>query len=150
MEKSNHLLDSSCGIKGKRVNHCFKSIIQSKSFISFSNRPKMDVIIGDKEMLTQISTQTHHIYLFCNQTTSPMQIRLNRWWVCCTHTNKFGYLSRCVHKHNCAHMSKLETVSRRAAVIKGDQNVDKLSQEVATKQMHMKKNPSQLVQEGSE
>lgn len=47
-------------------------------------------------------------------------------------------------------MSKLETVSRRAAVIKRDQNVGKLSQKVATKQMHMKKKPSQLVQEGSE
>lgn len=89
-------------------------------------------------MLTQISwyTQTHHIYLCCNHTSSPMQIGLNRWWVCSTHTNKFGYLSRCVHKRTCAHMSKLETVSRRAAVIKVDQNVGKPTQKVTRKQMH--------------
>lgn len=46
-------------------------------------------------------------------------------------------------------MSKLETVSRRAAVIKGDQNVGKLSQKVATKQMHMKKNPANWCRRGA-
>ncbi len=66
-----------------------------------------------------------------------------------THTDKFGYLSRCVHKHHCTHThTQGNTSFMKSRRQKWLQNAGTRTQKLATKQIRA--NTRKSVQEGSE